>query len=92
MERSARTDSVRAEDLMEPGKVYKFEIDLWSTSLIFNKGHRIRVAISSSNSPRFDANPNTGAQSWDEKNPISAKNTVYHDAEHPSHILFPVCR
>lgn len=88
--RARHRDSMEREHFMEPGKVYRFEIDLWSTSLIFNAGHRIRVAISSSNYPRFDANPNTGRQSWEEQNPIVAKNTIYHDAERPSHILLPV--
>jgi len=90
--RARHRDSMEREDFMEPGKTCKFEIDLWSTSIIFNKGHKIRVAISSSNFPRFDANPNTGGQSWSEANPIAATNTIYHDAEHPSHILLPVCR
>jgi len=45
---------------MKPANIDEFEIDLWSTSIIFNKGHRIRVAISSSNFPRFEVNPNTG--------------------------------
>jgi putative CocE/NonD family hydrolase len=76
--------------LMQPGKVYKFEIDLWSTSMIFNKGHRIRLAISSSNSPRFDVNPNTGEQIFTETEKVTAKNTIYFDAEHPSAIMFPV--
>jgi putative CocE/NonD family hydrolase len=89
--RARHRDSMEREDFVEPGKIYRFEIDLWSTSLIFNKGHRVRVAVSSSNFPRFDANPNTGKQSWEEQNPIAATNTVYHDAEHPSHILLPVC-
>jgi putative CocE/NonD family hydrolase len=88
--RARHRDSMEREDFMEPGKTYKFEIDLWSTSIIFNKGHKIRVAVSSSNSPRFDANPNTGGQSWSEPNPVAAKNTIYHDAERPSHIVLPV--
>lgn len=45
---------------MKPGRIVKVRIDLWSTSLIFNKGHRIAVHVSSSNDPRFDPNPNTG--------------------------------
>jgi predicted acyl esterase len=88
--RARHRDSMEREAFMEPGKTYKFEIDLWSTSIIFNKGHKIRVAVSSSNSPRFDANPNTGGQSWSEPNPVAAKNTIYHDAERPSHIVLPV--
>ncbi|MEP6708318.1 MAG: CocE/NonD family hydrolase, partial [Pyrinomonadaceae bacterium] len=44
------------EVLMKKGEVYKFKIDLWSTSLIFNQGHRIAIHVSSSNDPRFDPN------------------------------------
>ncbi len=58
--RARYRESLREPVLMTPGAVYAFDIDLWSTSLIFNKGHRIRVAISSSNAPRFRPNPNTG--------------------------------
>ena len=42
---------------------YAFDIEVGSTSMIFNKGHRLRVAISSSNSPRFEANRNND-HSW----------------------------
>lgn len=76
--------------LMEPGTVYQFEVDLWSTSIVFNRGHRIRVAISSSNSPRFEPNPNTGEHSGHGKKTAVAKNTIYLDASRPSHILLPV--
>ncbi len=58
--RARYRESLRRPKLIEPGKIYPFEIDLWSTSIIFNKGHRIRVAISSSNVQRFRPNPNTG--------------------------------
>jgi hypothetical protein len=88
--RARHRESMERGDFLHAGMVYRFEIDLASTSVIFNKGHRIRVAISSSNFPRFDANPNTGAQSWEEKNPVVAQNTLYHDSAHPSHILLPV--
>lgn len=88
--RARHRESLEREDFIERGKVYRFEIDLWSTSLIFNKGHRIRVAVSSSNYPRFDANPNTGRQSWDETAPVTAMNTIFHDARRPSHILLPL--
>jgi len=76
--------------LMKPGTIYKFEIDLWSTSIIFNRGHRIRVAISSSNSPRFEPNPNTGEHSGDGKETAVARNTIYLDSTRPSHILLPI--
>ena len=46
--------------LIQPGQVYQYDIDLWATSNVFKKGHRIRVEVSSSNFPRFDRNTNTG--------------------------------
>lgn len=36
------------------GKPVEVEVDLWSTSVVFAKGHRIRVSISASNYPRFE--------------------------------------
>jgi putative CocE/NonD family hydrolase len=77
-------------ELMEPGKIYEFDIDLWPTSIVFSTGHRIRVAISSSNSPRFEPNPNTGKPSGVDDKTEVATNTIYLDAKHPSHILLPV--
>nr|MDO8111307.1 CocE/NonD family hydrolase [Candidatus Sigynarchaeota archaeon] len=37
---------------------YRITIDLWSTAWQFNTGHKIKVAISSSNYPRFERHPN----------------------------------
>lgn len=79
-------------ELLEPGRIYEITVDVASTSLIFNKGHRIRVAVSSSNNPRFDANPNTGKHSWEEKNPRVATNTIHLSADRPSHITLPVVK
>ncbi len=82
-------ESTSHKKMMEPGKVYEFDIDLWSTSIIFNKGHRIRVAISSSNYPRFEANPNTGEPRAENGKMRVAKNTIYFDRSRPSHIVLP---
>ncbi|MBI4625030.1 MAG: CocE/NonD family hydrolase [Verrucomicrobia bacterium] len=83
-------DSLAAEKLMEPGKVYPFTIKLYPTSNVFKKGHRIRVDIASSNFPRFDVNPNTGEPLARHRRLVVATNTIYHDAPHPSHIVLPV--
>jgi hypothetical protein len=65
-------------------------VDCWSTSLIFNKGHRIRVTVTSSNYPRFDVNPGTG-QPGSEKGPtVKQTNRIYCDADHPSCMILPV--
>ena len=68
---------------MEPGKVYELTVDLWSTSLIFNRGHKIRVAVSSSNAPRFDPNPNTGHGFRADKESRVATNTIHFSKEIP---------
>ncbi len=78
------------EDLLEPGKVYSLTVDLWSTAVVFNRGHRIRVAISSSNAPRFEPNPNTGKLPGDGDETRVATNTLHLSREHASHILLPV--
>ena len=52
-------DSNATPTLIELGKVYRYEIDLWATSNVFQPGHQVRVQISSSNFPCFDRNPNT---------------------------------
>jgi predicted acyl esterase len=82
-------NSFRKEEFLEPGKIYPIEIDLWSTSLVFSKGHRIRVHVSSSNSPRFEPNPNTGEAHPVGDKMVVAKNTIYVDRDHPSHIVLP---
>ncbi|HKD61685.1 MAG TPA: CocE/NonD family hydrolase, partial [Terracidiphilus sp.] len=77
-------------ELLNPGQPYAFTIEMYPTSLVFKKGHRIRLDISSSNFPRFDANPNTGEPLNDNRRAQTAHNTIYLDAQHPSQIILPV--
>jgi hypothetical protein len=88
--RSRYRRSSQEPTLIQPGKIYRYEIDLWVTSNVFLTGHKIRVEISSSNFPRFDRNPNTGAPFGKSAEIIKATQTIYHDIKHPSHILLPV--
>jgi putative CocE/NonD family hydrolase len=76
--------------LLTPGQPYEFSIETYPTSLVFKRGHRIRLDISSSNFPRFDVNPNTGEPLNDHRRWRIAENSVYHDPEHPSHIVLPI--
>ena len=78
--------------LIEPGIIYPFKIDLWSTSILFKKGHQIRVEISSSNFPRFDRNLNTGNYFATDTSVVKAEQIIYHSREYPSHIVLPVIR
>ena len=82
--------SAAAPSLLEPGRVYRYEIDLWATSHVLFAGHRLRLEISSSNFPRFDRNPNTGAPIGADARLETARQTVHHSAQHPSHLLLPV--
>jgi putative CocE/NonD family hydrolase len=78
-----RSSREKAE-LMKRGKVYQFTITLYPTGNLFQKGHRIRLDISSSNFPRFDVNPNTGEQIGKSRGLVVADNTIYHDTKYPS--------
>ena len=40
--------SFQEPQLLDPGKIYAFEIDLWATSNVFFAKHRLRVVITSS--------------------------------------------
>ena len=84
-----RNSTTKAEPI-EPGKIYEYDIDLWATSNLFKAGHRIRLAISSSNFPRFDRNLNTGEPALGATRMLKAQQKLYHDAAHPSSLVLPV--
>jgi putative CocE/NonD family hydrolase len=88
--RARYRESRTAPEMMTPGQVYRFTIDMWSTSNVFKKGHALRLEVSSSNFPRFDRNLNTGDDPVLERNGVSATNTIWHDAEHPSALIIQV--
>jgi putative CocE/NonD family hydrolase len=78
------------ERLLTPGRVEAYTIDAWATCILLARGHRLRVEISSSAFPRFDTNLNTGGPiGWEERG-VVAEQTVYHDRDHPSHLIVPV--
>jgi len=77
-------------ELITPGEVYEFTIDLWATSNVFKKGHRIRLDISSSNFPRFDRNLNTGGPIGGETEFVSALQTVLHSGGNASSLNLEV--
>lgn len=88
--RARYRDSVTELTLLEPGEVYRYEIDLMVTSNMFRRGHCIRVEISSSNFPRYDRNLNTGNPHGKDAELRPARQTVLHSAACPSHIVLPV--
>lgn len=88
--RARYRESITEPALIEPGQIYRYEIDLWVTSNVFKKGHRIRLEVSSSNFPRFDRNPNTGKPFGGDTEMRKATQTIFHDEERPSHLVLPI--
>jgi putative CocE/NonD family hydrolase len=83
-------DGMDQAKFIEPGSIVEYELDLWVTSNVFLEGHRIRLEVSSSNFPRYDRNPNSGLPFGTDVELLPAHQTIYHDADHPSHLTLPV--
>lgn len=90
IQRARFREGYEKEVFMSKGEVYKIDLTPMATSNYFEKGHRIRIEISSSNFPRFARNLNTGGNNYDESEGIVANNTIHHSKEHPSQIKLPI--
>jgi len=77
-------------ELLTPGRMESYSIDLWSTCIDVLPGHRLRLEISSSAAGKFDVNLNTGGDQATETRSVPADQQVHHDALRPSHILLPI--
>jgi putative CocE/NonD family hydrolase len=86
----ARYRNGETPELLEPGRPYELTIDLWSTANVFKAGHRIRLDIASASFPRWDRNPNTGERFGAAGELRPARQTVLHDAAHPSRLILPI--
>lgn len=85
-----RAGKEQPASLLEPDKVYEYDVDLWATSNVFLPGHRIRLEITSSNFPRFDRNLNTGEDPATATRMETARQSIYHSARYPSHVVLPI--
>ena len=83
-------DSWERPAMMTPGQVYAVTIDIFPTSNLFKRGHRVRLDISSSNFPRFDVNPNTGEPQGQALGTRMARNAVHVGPACPSQVILPV--
>lgn len=88
--RARYRDRPDRQELLVPGEIVELTVAPFPTANIFKAGHRVRIDISSSNFPRFDVNPNTGAPLGRDRRAISADNSIYHDAAHASHVILPI--
>jgi hypothetical protein len=83
-------ESMAKPVLVKPGKVLPYSIDLWHTGITIPKGHRLRVEIASAAFPVFSRNLNTGGHNEKDTRHITARQTIYHSARYPSHVVLPV--
>lgn len=86
----ARYRKSRSRPELLKGGIEKFEIDLWGTSHVFKRGHRLQVIVCSSDFPRWDRNMNTGTFNSKESLGRVAENRVFHDSRYPSRISLPL--
>jgi len=78
------------EEGPEGTRIIKAEMALPPTGVLFQPRHRIRVEISSAAAPRVRGlNVEPGTEPYATKWNV-AKQTIYHDQAHPSHIVLPV--
>ncbi len=93
-QRARYRDGFVRQHLLTPGEPVKLAWHIGFTSIIFNKGHRIRVTIASTGAPFYEPNNQTGGKQTVDwmKTTQPAINTIWHDAAHPSRIIAPVLR
>jgi putative CocE/NonD family hydrolase len=88
--RARYREGFEAPKLIEPGAVYEYDLDLWATSYELSPGDRLRVDITSSNFPRLNRNPNTGAAFGETTEMRSARQTIMLSARYPSRVILPI--
>ncbi|TVQ43627.1 MAG: CocE/NonD family hydrolase [Gammaproteobacteria bacterium] len=88
--RARYRDGFESPELIEPGEVYAYDIDLWATSYLLSPGERLRLDVTSSNFPRLARNLNTGAPFATTSDFVVAEQTLHLGGEHPSRLILPV--
>jgi putative CocE/NonD family hydrolase len=86
--RASYRESLSAPSLLEPDRVYRYDIPLGPVGVRVAAGNRLRLTVSSSDFPQWDRNLNTGGSRFGQgpTAAVVATQTVLHDAEHPSHV------
>ena len=90
MIRARFRNSLDREELLEPGKLYEFEIDLSHIAVTFLPGHAMRLEICGQSFPQFDRNANTGGHLLHDARLEKSVHTIHHSAAHPAELILPV--
>jgi len=75
---------------LQPDGSLRIQVDMWATAYHFQRGHRLRLQVSSGAHPRWSRNPGTGAPLGTATHMDVAEQTIYHDARHPSALILPI--
>ena len=78
------------EELLSPGRVYRFEIDLSHIAVTFMPGHAMRLDIAGQYFPMLGRNANTGGPLFRDRELKNSIHTIFHDAAHPAELILPV--
>jgi putative CocE/NonD family hydrolase len=93
MLRARYRDSLREAKPVKPGEITRYELaNFQYFSRRIAKGSRLRLVISSPNSPDVEKNYNSGGVVAQEtgKDARTAHITLYHDAQHASFLALPI--
>ncbi len=88
--RARYRESFSHPQLLEPGKIYEYRLDLWQTGITIKPGERLMLVVCSALFPKFSRNLNTGGHNELESRFLKADQIVYHGRSHPSHVLLPI--
>lgn len=88
--RARYREGFETPELIEPGEVYAYDIDLWATSYLLTPGERLRLDVTSSNFPRLARNLNTGAPFAMTSEYTVAEQTLHLGGDHPSRLILPI--
>jgi hypothetical protein len=83
-------NSMRKPEMLEPGKIYEYTLDLWHTGITIPAGDSLRVEVASASFPYFSRNLNTGGDNEKEINLVKAEQKIYHSTAYPSHVFLPI--
>ena len=90
MIRARFRNSLDREELLEPGRLYEFEIRLSDIAVTFLPGHAMRLEIAGQSFPLCDRNANTGGRLLHDTELKKSVHTIYHSSAHPAELLLPV--
>ena len=89
MVRARYRNGLDRPELIQPGEVVKYTIELDPAANAFLPGHRIRLDITSSDFPNYDRNHNTAADQNADSQLKIANQTIRHGGQYPTRVILP---